>query len=135
MSESGSVIVTLVVAEEHPFASETTRVYTPAPRPVRSLLVEVNPLGPVQLKLYVVLSPPSTSRLMLPSFTPLQLMLYPPDCAGVTEMILNGSGSVISMLVVAEQPFASVTVRLYVPAYKSFNVLLVEVNPFGPVQL
>ena len=47
---------------------------------------------------------------MLPSLAPLQLMLKPPDTVEALIVDVIDTGSVKVMLLLVEQPFASVTV-------------------------
>jgi hypothetical protein len=107
----GSVMVTLDVLV-HEFASDTVTVYVPAVTPVMlavvAELLQANEYGAV---------PPDPLAVAEPLFPPLQLMFE-----FTTELATNAVGSVIVVLDVVVQLFASVTVTVYVPATRPLAV-------------
>ncbi len=101
----GSVTVDVVVTV-HPFASVTVTIYVPAATPIIDAVVAE------LLHAYVYGEvPPVADAVAPPSEPPLQ-----ETSASTTEEATNDVGSVIVEVVVAVQPFASVTVAVYVPA-------------------
>ena len=86
-----------------PFASLTNVVYVPAAKPLNTLVLCAAP--PLMLYIYGAV-PPLPFSVMLPLLLVAQL--------GFANTLpkLNAAGAVINALVVAVQPFASVTVSV-----------------------
>ena len=111
---AGSVIVVDELSVQ-PFASVTVTLYVPATNPVA--VAVVCPL--FQLYVYGDV-PPVCEAVACPSFNPLQLTLL-----SVVALDTKAAGSVIVVLELSVQPFASVTVTEYVPATNPVAVAVV----------
>jgi len=106
VSGKGSVITTDRTMV-HPFASVTVHVYVPAQRPAAAAPV---PPDGAQAKVYGRVPPPALIA-AVPLHAPLQETFVWVVAAESAE------GSVISDVLSAVQPFASVTVQVYVPGH------------------
>ena len=110
----GSVTVDELV-EVQPFASVTVTVYVPAATPVIDAVVAVFDHAYVYGDV-----PPVADAVAPPSDNPLQVMVE-----STCEAATNTVGSVTVDELVEVQPFASVTVTVYVPADKLLAVAVV----------
>ena len=123
---AGCVMVTVAVVE-HPLASVTVTLYVPAARLDKSSLVD-----PFDQRYVYAVVPPDTDKLATPVELPKQRTFVP--------LILAASGfagCVITTEAVVEQPLASVTVTLYVPAVRPVLSSVVtpppQLNEYGAV--
>ena len=116
----GSVTVVPAVVVQL-FASDTVTVYVPATSPLAvAVVAKVAELVEVlHAKLYGAV-PPEPLAVADPSFPPLQLMFV-----FTTELATTAVGSVMAVVAIDVQLFASVTVTVYVPATNPFVVAVV----------
>ena len=115
----GSVTVVLAVVVQL-FASDTVTVYVPANSPLAvAVVAKVAELVEViHPKLYGAV-PPEPLAVAVPLLPPLQLTLV------FTVLTVNTVGSVIVVVAINVQLFASVTVAVYVPAASPLAVAVV----------
>jgi len=110
---AGSVMVTGTVIE-HPFASVTVKVCSPALRLVCAGVIVYGPVPPEGVIITDPVLPPLHNTLLM------------------AVVAVNAAGSVTVTGTVKVQPFASVTVKVYAPAVKLVCAGVIEYGPTPP---